>query len=60
MPGPWRSGRETLCIQHSEGRNMSSTDEWRGLPGGAKKSQRNLGLLVANGDLTLFEKSIAK
>lgn len=41
-------------------RNMSSSDEQRGLPGGAKKSQRNLGLLVASGDLILFANSIAK
>lgn len=31
-----------------------------GLPGEAKKSQRNLGLLVASGDLILFANSIAK
>lgn len=39
---------------------MSSTEERRALPGGAKNSQRNLGLLVASGDLTLFANSTAK
>lgn len=52
-----RNNKETLHSAPGNG-NMSSPDEWSSLPGGAKKSQRNLGLLVASGDLILVASSI--
>lgn len=42
------------------GTNTSAANEWGVLPAGAKNSQRNLGLMVARGDLTLFSNSTAK
>lgn len=37
---------------------MRSPDEWSSLPGGEKKSQRNLGLVVDSGDLILVASSV--
>lgn len=47
------------CAPALKGGNVIATSGGS-LPCGAKNSQRNLGLLVANEDLTLFASSIAK